>query len=217
MTNFGVFERRPAGRARPGMTVTVMRRGYLAFSEGAWAALGSPQAVQFLTDTGGRARAVGFRACEPGEPGTNLVRGNRVVTAMAVLRHLGHDLGGAGRCYPLHLKDGLPPYIDLDDLSEDAPAPGSWQEAAAALREDIDKQVLPVVLDLAVLARHGALAGVAEIIAERRAQAELGDGHGDGWLRGSLDAWLTAGDWGRQDLREAGALIAAEIDREAAG
>jgi hypothetical protein len=42
-----------------------------------------------------------------------------VVTAMAVLRHLGHDLDSRGRRYTLHVKDGLPPYIDL---AEDAPA-----------------------------------------------------------------------------------------------
>lgn len=76
------------------------------------------------------------------------------------------------------------------------------------MREEINRQVVPVVLDLAAL----ALAGVAEVIAARREMAEQGDGHGNGWLRGSLEAWMASGDWDRQGLREAGALIAAEID-----
>jgi len=74
------------------------------------------------------------------------------------------------------------------------------------------EEVAAFSLDLAYLARHGALAGVTEIIAERRRQLEQGDGYGNGWLRGSLGAWLLCPDWTRQDLREAGALIAAEID-----
>jgi len=98
------------------------------------------------------------------------------------------------------------------------PMPPGWMPATGeqvdALREDFNARMLPVALDLAVLARHGALAGVAEIIAERRRQVELGDGHGNGWLRGSLDAWLAVNDNGEHGLREAGALIAAEIDRE---
>lgn len=101
------------------------------------------------------------------------------------------------------------------------PMPPGWMpatgEQADALREDIDSQVMPVVLDLAVLARHGALADVADIIAERRRQVEHGDGHGDGWLRGSLEAWLAVNGNGGHSLREAGALIAAEIDREREG
>ena len=128
MTNFGVFHRRPPGsRPRRGMTVTVARRGYMAFSQEAWKALGSPQAVRFLTDTAGRDRAVGFQPCQPGDPGVNLVNpDSRVVAAMAVLRHLGHDLDSAGRRYTLHVTDGLPPYIDL---AEDAPAARRGREA----------------------------------------------------------------------------------------
>jgi hypothetical protein len=98
------------------------------------------------------------------------------------------------------------------------PMPPGWMpatgEQVAAFREDFNREMLPVALDLAVLARHGALGGVAEVIAERRRQVEQGDGYGNGWLRGSLGAWMAAGDWGRQGLREAAALIAAEIDRE---
>jgi len=36
------------------------------------------------------------------------------------------------------------------------------------MREEINRQVVPVVLDLAALARHGALAGTAD---HRRAEA----------------------------------------------
>jgi hypothetical protein len=101
------------------------------------------------------------------------------------------------------------------------PMPPGWmpatEEQVASLREHINRQMLPIGLDLAYLARCGALAGVAEVIAERRRQVEHGDGYGNGWLRGSLGAWMAAGDWGRQGLREAGALIAAEIDRMPAG
>jgi hypothetical protein len=103
-----------------------------------------------------------------------------------------------------------------DDRTPLPPMPPGWmpatEEQVAVLREDINRQVLPVILDLAALAQFGALAGVAEIIAERKRQVELGDGHGDGWLRGSLHGWLACNDWDRQSLREAGALIAAEID-----
>jgi hypothetical protein len=104
----------------------------------------------------------------------------------------------------------------VDDRTPLPPMPPGWmpatEEQVAVLREEINKQVLPVILDLAALAQLGALAGVAEVIAARREMAEQGDGHGNGWLRGSLEAWIASGDWDRQGLREAGALIAAEID-----
>lgn len=120
MPNFTVFERRQSGkRTRRGATVTVMRRGYLAFSEDAWTAVGSPAYVKFLIDTGEQNRVVGFRACGADDPDANVVKhGSRVVTAVALLKHLGHDCSVARR-YTLRVKDGLPPYIDLD---EDAPA-----------------------------------------------------------------------------------------------
>jgi hypothetical protein len=78
--------------------------------------------------------------------------------------------------------------------------------------EKLARDVTQAVVDISWLAERGALTGVAEIIAERKRQVELGDGHGDGWLRGSLHGWLACNDWDRQSLREAGALIAAEID-----
>lgn len=116
--NFTEYDRRQSGnRARRGVTVTVMRGGYLAFSEDAWAAAGSPGHVKFLIDADGR-RVVGFKACGPDDPEGRLVKpGTRVVTAVALLKYLGHDLGTARR-HTLHVEDGLPPYIDLD---EDAP------------------------------------------------------------------------------------------------
>jgi len=111
------------------MTVTVMRRGYLAFSQDAWLAAGSPGHVKFLVGTGGGDRVVGFAACGPGDPEGRLVKpGTRVVTAVALLKYLGHDLNTARR-YTLHVEDGMPPYIDLD---EDAPqARASGRESPA--------------------------------------------------------------------------------------
>lgn len=116
------------------------------------------------------------------------------------------------------------------------PMPPGWVpatgEQVAALREDIDREVLPVILDLAVLARHGALGGVAEIIRERRRQVEkLGytlehdsREHSNGMLlhmaRHRLvlvdvarDEWTANPVSDDEGLRKGGALIAAEIDR----
>ena len=86
--------------------------------------------------------------------------------------------------------------------------------------------------DLSWLAQHGALAGVAEILRERRHQIEDyeytpghdREKHADGWLVTQADAETTAaivgtgeGIYGPADvergMRRAGALVAAEIDR----
>jgi hypothetical protein len=70
----------------------------------------------------------------------------------------------------------MTPERDPLDREEVPPMPPGWMPATeqqvAALREDINRQVIPVMLDLAYLARNGALEGVAEIIAERRRQIE---------------------------------------------
>jgi hypothetical protein len=113
--NFTQYSRR-GRQAVPGATVTVMRRGYLSFSAGAWAAAGSPACVKFLVGDG-QDRVIGFIACEEGEPEANSVNPvTRVVSARAVLNHLGHDLRAPGRRLTLHLEDGQPPYIDLDEV-----------------------------------------------------------------------------------------------------
>lgn len=89
-----------------------------------------------------------------------------------------------------------------------------------------------LVLDLDWLRTRGALAGVAEVVRERRRQIEqLGytvahddTEHGDGWLMGAANDRLAdmlidvgTGVAGypecEQALRQAGALAAAEIDR----
>lgn len=98
------------------------------------------------------------------------------------------------------------------------PMPPGWmpatEEGVAALREEVDSQVMPVVLDLAALARHGALGGVAEVIAERRRQVEQGAtaAQDDQLRHGELTAYaerrIRLGK-----LRQAAALLAAEIDR----
>jgi hypothetical protein len=88
------------------------------------------------------------------------------------------------------------------------------EEQAAALRGDIDRQVMPVILDLAELVRHGALGGVAEVIAERRRQVEQGatarqdDRLAHGELVAYAERRIRLGK-----LRQAAALLAAEIDR----
>ena len=120
MPNFEVYQRQHSGgpRKRPGMTVTVSAHRVLAFSEEAWTALGKPEAVTFLIDTDPGERAVGFRACRRGEPGAHSVHpDNRTVSASALLKYLHYGTGTAYR-YTLHVTDGLPPYIDLN---EDAP------------------------------------------------------------------------------------------------
>lgn len=86
--------------------------------------------------------------------------------------------------------------------------------------------------DLSWLAQHGALAGVAEILRERRHQIEDyehtpahdREHHADGWLISQADSETTAaivgtaeGIYGPADVerhaRRSGALCAAEIDR----
>jgi hypothetical protein len=113
-----------ATHARRGVTVTVMQRGYLGFSKGAWAATGSPAVLRFLLDSD-RPGIIGFQPCETGEPGARrLTPDSHVVTARALLKELGRSLSTPARRYPLHLEDGQPPYIDLDeDVPGNAGAP----------------------------------------------------------------------------------------------
>jgi hypothetical protein len=117
MPNFTQYSKRRR-RAWRGADVTVMRGGYLSFSADAWAAAGSPADVKFLVgDDREHRRVIGFAGCESGEPGANSVNPvTRVVTAFAVLNQLGHDLRAPGRRHALHLEDGQPPYIDLDEV-----------------------------------------------------------------------------------------------------
>lgn len=83
--------------------------------------------------------------------------------------------------------------------------------------------------DIAWLEKHGAVDGVAAIVAERRRQIENGftvehdREHDDGWLgwqagtRGVLGSYMVQHDPVKADaipeFAEAGALAAAEIDR----
>lgn len=120
MPNFEVYQRQHSGnRKLRGMTVTVTGRGSMSFSEDAWAALGSPQAVKFLVGKDPGERVVGFQACRPREEHAHLVAPRaRSVSAVALLKYLRYG-SGASRRYALKTEDGLPPYIDLN---EDAPA-----------------------------------------------------------------------------------------------
>jgi len=87
------------------------------------------------------------------------------------------------------------------------PMPPGWMPPTG-------EEVAAFSLDLAYLARHGALAGVTEITAERRRQLEQGAtaGQDDRLTHGELTAYaerrIRLGK-----LRQAGALLAAEIDR----
>jgi hypothetical protein len=102
-----------SGRTRRGEMVTVQRRGLMSFSAGALAVLGSPAAVKFLVDR--EAKVIGFRPCKLREKNAHAVRGKQhVVSAVAVLKHMGADLSES-RCYTLKVEDGLPPHIDLNE------------------------------------------------------------------------------------------------------
>jgi hypothetical protein len=104
-----------ATRARRDTTVTVMQRGYLGFSRSAWTAAGSPAVLRFLLDSD-RPGVIGFEPCEAGEPGARrLTPDSHVVTARSLMKELGRSLSIPARRYPLHLEDGQPPYIDLDE------------------------------------------------------------------------------------------------------
>jgi hypothetical protein len=118
MPNFEVYQRQhPGSRKRRGMTVTVTSRGSMCFSEDAWTAVGSPEAVKFLVDKDPGQRVVGFRACKRGEDNAHAVTpGTHSVSAVALLKHLHYGFGTFR--HALHVEDGLPPYIDLN---EDAP------------------------------------------------------------------------------------------------
>jgi len=111
MSGFVEFTRARPGRGRRGETVTILRRGYLAFSQDAFARLGSPRYVKYLIDED--ERLIGFRSCEAGDPNAHAV-GTRTHSASAriLLGHLGVSLDEARR-YELETGDGQPPYIDL--------------------------------------------------------------------------------------------------------
>lgn len=130
MPNFEVYQRQhPGSRKRRGATVTVTGRGSMCFSEDAWLALGSPQAVKFLVDKDPGQRAIGFQACRRGEDNSHAVSPRtRSVTAVALLKHLHYGTGTSYR-YTLRVEDGLPPYIDL---GEDAPVVTSNRRKAEA-------------------------------------------------------------------------------------
>jgi hypothetical protein len=119
MPHFEEYQRADSrtGRARPGETVTVQRRGLMSFNAGAFALLGSPLAVKFLVDR--EAKMIGFAPCKARDKNACAVRGGRqhIISAVTMLNHMGADLSES-RLYTLHVEDGLPPYIDLN---EDAP------------------------------------------------------------------------------------------------
>lgn len=71
----------------------------------------------------------------------------------------------------------------------------------------VAEMLTQAIADLGYLGSHGALAGVAAVIAERRRQVERGDGPPGEY---AAESALNFGESAR-----AGALCAAEIDRDA--
>jgi hypothetical protein len=101
------------------MTVTVSGNRTMSFSDEAWTALGSPEAMRFLVDKDRSERVIGFQGCARGEPNSHAITPrSRTASAVALLKYLRYDTRTARR-YTLHVEDGQPPYIDLN---EDAPA-----------------------------------------------------------------------------------------------
>lgn len=119
MPNFEVYRRQHlGGRRRRGATVTVTSRGSMCFSEDAWTAIGSPEAVRFLVDKDRGQRVVGFQACRRGDDDAHAVTsGTHSVSAVTLLKYLHYGFGTFR--HTLRVVDGQPPYIDLN---EDAPA-----------------------------------------------------------------------------------------------
>lgn len=112
MPQFEIYDRKNShGRRRQGETVTVSRRGYLAFSPDAFERLGSPPAVKYLIDRD--ERLIGFQPCKPREAHAHTVNPRtHIMSAVALLKHMGVPLDQGCR-YDLESRDGLPPYIDL--------------------------------------------------------------------------------------------------------
>jgi hypothetical protein len=131
---FREYQRGGDGGSRKvrGKTVTVQRRGLMSLSEDAWAELGSPDTVTFLVDWD--KRLIGFRPCRRNARNAIAVREpQRILSAIPVLKALGADLTQSRR-YTLHVEDGLPPYIDLN---EDAPVVTSNRKKPAESRPGV--------------------------------------------------------------------------------
>lgn len=111
MPEFEIYDRRHGKGSRHGETVTVTRRGYMSLSSGAFARLGSPQAVTYLIDKD--EQLIGFRPCKPRDEDAHAVSGRgHQMSAAALLRYMGVTYDEARR-YDLQVPDDLPPHIDL--------------------------------------------------------------------------------------------------------
>jgi hypothetical protein len=116
MPQFELYERRHSGSRRSDKaTVTIQRRGVISFSEPAFEALGSPQAVAFLYAK--PENLIAFRASRKSEQNSHTIRsasdGSHVAAAHAFVRFLGLDLSESRR-YPLVSQDGTH-YVDLNE------------------------------------------------------------------------------------------------------
>jgi hypothetical protein len=106
MPNFEIYDRRNSRvLRRVGSCVTVQRRGQVAFSVEALAALGHPKAIVFLVDR--KERLLGFRAAGEADERSSAIRGaGHIASAARVLRYMDADLGESRR-YPLQVVDGV--------------------------------------------------------------------------------------------------------------
>lgn len=109
MSNFQVFTKRmiPMGKAP---FVTIQRRGSMSFNAAAHAAMGSPEAIEFLYDAD--ERIVGVRGVDPDVEHAypirpmGTARNTFMVSGRAFTQHYGIDTEVARR-YPAQMVDGV--------------------------------------------------------------------------------------------------------------
>lgn len=112
----------------------------------------------------------------------------------------------------------VPLVPEMAMLKESAPGPEFIMDRIET-RQGIATELVKAISDLGYLAQHGALAGAAEILRERRRMIE----HAGEPCTPEMASMIVQRADGRADpqatghYREAGAFCAAEIDRRTAG
>jgi hypothetical protein len=108
--NFEVFTKKmaPLGK-KP--SVTIQRKGILSFNQAAYAAIGSPEAVELLYDR--EERIVGVRPADPNAPHVYIPRsavrkdyGPYLISGTAFVHYYGIDVTTSRR-YPVTVEDGI--------------------------------------------------------------------------------------------------------------